>query len=114
MSILGLVRIASLVSGMLICAVVVAAQAAPPNPGRFVTSIYANGREADVWVEWRPLNGASSMERTTGEIMNDVPRPEGPVVIIQALRFCSVRPCVDDTTARTRVVPWHDRRPTVG
>jgi hypothetical protein len=54
------VRIASLVSGVLACALVVAAQAAPSDPDRFVTSIYANGREAKVWAEW--LDGSRRRE----------------------------------------------------
>jgi hypothetical protein len=51
MSLFGLARTVSLVSGVLACAIV-EVQAAPSDPDRFVTSIYANGRAADVWVEW--------------------------------------------------------------
>ena len=60
MSTLRPVRIASLVSGVLACALVVAAQAAPSDPDRFVTSIYANGREVKVWAEW--LDGSRRRE----------------------------------------------------
>jgi hypothetical protein len=60
MSIFGLVRVASLVSGALACALVVGAQAAQPDPDRFVTSIYANGREPNVWAEW--LDGSRRRE----------------------------------------------------
>jgi DNA primase len=60
MSTLRPVRIASLVSGVLACALVVAAQAAPSDPDRFVTSIYANGRKAKVWAEW--LDGSRRRE----------------------------------------------------
>jgi hypothetical protein len=51
MSIFGLVRTASLVSGVLVSAAVVAAQAAPSDPDRFVTSIYSNAREGAVWAQ---------------------------------------------------------------
>ena len=37
---------------MLACTLVVAAQAAPSDPDRFVASIYSNGREPKVWAEW--------------------------------------------------------------
>ena len=56
MSIFRLAPTASLVSGMLVCAIVVSAQAVPSDPSRFVTSIYANGAEGVVWAQW--LNGA--------------------------------------------------------
>ena len=45
MSIFGFARTAALVTGVLAFAAVVAAQAAPSNPARFVASIYADGRE---------------------------------------------------------------------
>ena len=45
MSIFGFARITSLVSGVLALAAIVAAQAAPSDPARFVASIYADGRE---------------------------------------------------------------------
>jgi hypothetical protein len=60
MSIFGIVRTASLVSGVLACAATVAAQAAPSDLERFVTSIYSNGREPKVWAEW--LDGSRRME----------------------------------------------------
>jgi hypothetical protein len=60
MSIFGLVRPVSLGSGVLACALVVVAQAAQPDPDRFVASIYVNGREATVWAEW--LDGARRRE----------------------------------------------------
>jgi hypothetical protein len=44
-------RTAALVSGFLAFAVV-AAEAAPPDPARFVASIYADGREGAVWSQW--------------------------------------------------------------
>ena len=52
MSVFRLATTASLVSGVLACAFVVAAQAAQSDPDHFVTSIYSNGREANVWAEW--------------------------------------------------------------
>ena len=58
MSIFGLARTASLVSGVLAFAATVAVQATPLDPARFVASIYANGREAVVWAEW--LDGGSA------------------------------------------------------
>jgi hypothetical protein len=60
MSIFSLARAASLVSGALACALVVAAQAAPSDPDRFVASIYANGRGGAVWAQW--LDGARRRE----------------------------------------------------
>jgi hypothetical protein len=60
MSIFRLASTASLVSGVLVCAFVAAAQAAPSDPDRFITSIYANGREPKVWAEW--LDGARRPE----------------------------------------------------
>jgi hypothetical protein len=60
MSTFSLARAASLVSGVLACAFVVAAQAAPSDPDRFVASIYANGREGVVWSQW--LDGARRRE----------------------------------------------------
>jgi hypothetical protein len=60
MSTFSLARAASLVSGVLICAFVAAAQAAPSDPDRFVASIYANGREGVVWAQW--LDGARRRE----------------------------------------------------
>jgi len=56
MSIFGLARTASLVSGVLAFAATVAVQATPLDPARFVASIYANGGEAVVWAQW--LDGA--------------------------------------------------------
>ena len=63
MSIFGLARTTSLVSGVLAFAATVlafaatvAAQATPPDPARFVASIYADGREGVVWAQW--LDGA--------------------------------------------------------
>jgi hypothetical protein len=49
--IFGLARTASLVSGILVFAAT-AAQATPRDPARFVASIYADGREDVVWVQW--------------------------------------------------------------
>jgi hypothetical protein len=60
MPIFRLASTASLVSGVLVCAFVAAAQAAPSDPDRFITSIYANGREPKVWAEW--LDGARQPE----------------------------------------------------
>lgn len=60
MSIFSLARAASLVSGMLVCAFVAAAQAAPSDPDSFVASVYANGREGVVWSQW--LDGARRRE----------------------------------------------------
>jgi hypothetical protein len=60
MSVFSLACAASLVSGVLACAFVVAAQAAPSDPDRFVASIYANGREGVVWSQW--LDGARRRE----------------------------------------------------
>jgi hypothetical protein len=60
MSVFGIVRTASLGSGVLACALVLAAQAAPPDPARFVASIYVDGREAKVWAQW--LDGARRRE----------------------------------------------------
>jgi hypothetical protein len=51
MPIFGLARTASLVSGILVFAAT-AAQATPRDPARFVASIYADGREDVVWVQW--------------------------------------------------------------
>jgi hypothetical protein len=59
-SIFRLAPTAVLVLGVLACCAVVAAQAAPSDPDRFVASIYANGREAEVWAEW--LDGARRRE----------------------------------------------------
>ena len=56
MSIFGFARITFLVSGVLAFAAIVAAQATPIDPARFVASIYADGREGVVWAEW--LDGA--------------------------------------------------------
>ena len=56
MPIFGLARTTSLVSGVLACAAIVAAQATPLDPARFVASIYADGREGAVWAQW--LDGA--------------------------------------------------------
>jgi hypothetical protein len=56
MSILGLVRTTSFVSGMIAFAATVAAQSTPLDPARFVASIYADGREGAVWAQW--LDGA--------------------------------------------------------
>jgi hypothetical protein len=58
MSIFGVARTASLVSGVLAFAAKVAAQAAPSDPARFVASIYADGRQGVVWAEW--LDGGSA------------------------------------------------------
>src|SRR3984957_14746146 len=55
MPIFGLARTAYLVSGILVFAAT-AAQATPIDPARFVASIYADGREDVVWVQW--LDGA--------------------------------------------------------
>jgi hypothetical protein len=60
MSIFGLIRTTSLVSGVLACAAMFAAQASPADPDRFVASIYANGREGVVWAQW--LDGARRLE----------------------------------------------------
>ena len=56
MSILGLVRTTSFVSGMIAFAATVAAQSTPADPARLVASIYADGREGAVWAQW--LDGA--------------------------------------------------------
>jgi hypothetical protein len=64
MSVFRLASTASLVSGVLACAVVVAAQAAPSDPDRFVTSIYANGREGAVWEQWLMSRGGENGFRT--------------------------------------------------
>jgi hypothetical protein len=60
MSVLRLASPASVVSGVLACALVVAAQAAPSDPDKFVSSVYANGREGAVWAQW--LDGARRRE----------------------------------------------------
>jgi hypothetical protein len=44
-------RTAALVSGFLAFAAI-AAQAGPPDPARFVASIYADGREGAAWSQW--------------------------------------------------------------
>ena len=51
MPIFGLARTAYLVSGILVFAAT-AAQATPIDPARLVASIYADGREDVVWVQW--------------------------------------------------------------
>jgi hypothetical protein len=56
MSIFGFARTTLLVSGVLVCAATVAAQATPLDPARFVASIYADGREGAAWAQW--LDGA--------------------------------------------------------
>ena len=60
MSIFGLARTTSLVSGVLAFAATVAAQATPPDPARLVASIYADGREDVVWVQWLTVGGAGN------------------------------------------------------
>src|ERR1700721_4767600 len=52
LSIFGFARTTSLVSGVLAFAATGAAQATPPDPARFVASIYADGREGVVWAQW--------------------------------------------------------------
>ena len=52
MSIFGFARTTSRVSGVLAFAATVAAQATPPDPARFVASIYADGREGVLWAQW--------------------------------------------------------------
>jgi hypothetical protein len=56
MSIFGLARTTSFVSGVLAFAATIAAQSTPPDPARLVASIYADGREGAVWAQW--LDGA--------------------------------------------------------
>jgi hypothetical protein len=48
MSIFGLLRTVSIVSSALVCGMAAAARATPSDPDRFITSIYANGRETKV------------------------------------------------------------------
>jgi hypothetical protein len=55
-SIFGFARSVALISGVLGFSAIVGAQASPSDPGRFVASIYANGREPAVWAQW--LDGA--------------------------------------------------------
>jgi len=52
----GFVRTAALVSGVFAFVAMAAAQGAPPDPARFVASIYAGSREPAVWTQW--LDGA--------------------------------------------------------
>jgi hypothetical protein len=51
MPIFGLARTAYLVSAILVFAATTA-QATPIDPARFVASIYVDGREDVVWVQW--------------------------------------------------------------
>ena len=52
MSIFGFARTTSFVSGVIAFAATVAAQSTPADPARLVASIYADGREDVVWVQW--------------------------------------------------------------
>ncbi len=56
MSIFGFARTVALISGVLAFAAIVGAQATPSDPARYVASIYADAREAEVWAHW--LDGA--------------------------------------------------------
>jgi hypothetical protein len=56
MSLFPFARAAALISGVFVFAAAVAAEAAEPDPARFVASIYAKGREPAVWDQW--LDGA--------------------------------------------------------
>ena len=60
MSIFGLARTTSFVSGVIAFAATVAAQSTPADPARLVASIYADGREGTVWAQW--LDGARRRE----------------------------------------------------
>jgi hypothetical protein len=56
MSIFGFARTVALISGVLAFAAIVRAQATLSDPARHIASIYADGREAEVWAQW--LDGA--------------------------------------------------------
>jgi hypothetical protein len=52
MSAFGVAGTVAVISGIIAFATAVAAQAAPPDPARFVVLIYTDGREGAVWAQW--------------------------------------------------------------